>query len=94
MIMNERKSLEGPANTYCRCTLSLKVANLNKQSGLGQIKNLPSGLSNNFHDNQVEMSSLAIHIFRNWVRLRKRDSTKARTSPNNQIKFSNAGSIY
>ena len=87
------KSLEGPANTYCRFTLSLKVANLNKQSGLGHIKNLRSGLSNDFLDNQVELSPLAIHIFRNLMRLRKRDGTKARTLPNNPIKFSNAGSI-
>ena len=87
------KSLEGPANTYCRFTLSWKVANLNKQSGLGHIKNLRSGLSNDFLDNQVELSPLAIHIFRNLMRLRKRDGTKARTRPNNPIKFSNAGSI-
>ena len=87
------KSLEGPANTCCLFTLSLKVANLNKQSGLGHIKNLRSGLSNDFLDNQVELSPLAIHIFRNLMRLRKRDGTKARTRPNNPIKFSNAGSI-
>jgi len=87
------KSLEGPANTCCLFTLSLKVANLNKQSGLGHIKNLRSGLSNDFLDNQVELSSLAIRIFRNWMRLRKRDGTKSRTRPNNPIKFSNSGSI-
>jgi hypothetical protein len=43
------KSLEGPANMYCRYTLSFqKAANLKMKSGLGHIKNLRSGRSNDF----------------------------------------------
>ena len=85
------KSLEGPANLYCRYTLSFqKAANHKNKSGLGHIKNLRSGLSNEFLDNRVELSSLAINMLRNWTRSRKRDDMKARTRPNNPIKFSNA----
>ena len=63
------KSLEVPANMYCQYTLSFqKAANLNKKSGLGHIKNLRSGLSNDFLDNRVELSSLAINMLRNWTR--------------------------
>ena len=87
------KSLEGPANMYCQYTLSFqKAANLNKKSGLGHIKNLRSGLSNDFLENRVELSSLAINMLRNWTRSRKRDDMKARTRPNNPIKYSNARS--
>ena len=78
------KSLEGPANLYCRYTLSFqKAANRKNKSGLGHIKNLRSGLSNEFLDNRVELSSLAINMLRNWTRSRKRDDMKARTRPNN-----------
>ena len=74
------KSLDRPANMYCRYTLSFqKAANLKNKSGLGHIKNLRSGLSNDFLDNQIELSSLAINMLRNWTRSRKRDDMKART---------------
>ena len=38
------------------------------------------------------MSRLALHMLRNWTRSRKRDDMRARTRPNNPIKFSNARS--
>ena len=87
------KSLEVPKNMYCHYTLSFqRDANRNNKSGLGHIKALRSGLSNEFLENRVEVSRLALHMLKNWTRSRKRDDMRARTRPNNPIKFSNARS--
>ena len=66
------KSLEVPKNMYCHYTLSFqRDANRNNKSGLGHIKALRSGLSNEFLENRVRVTRLTLHMLKNWTRSRK-----------------------